>query len=154
MVFVPLPPASALGLRDGQPLRSVRGFAATPSLRASLGPDVGEEEADYAALDAAGLAALDGLERPRRLVLAAEVDPAQVRDGRSALGEVELGEVWWRQVQSFFADEPDAAPAVAAAVAAASGVPLEQVLELPAVAELGERHDLLWYAVEELDDLR
>lgn len=153
MVFVPAPPAAAVSMRDGQGLAAVRGFAATPSLRATLGTDAGEEEADYAALSAAGVAALEGLDSSWRLVLAVDADPDQVVDGCTGLGEVRVAGLRWQQVQALFADEREAAASVRTAAAAAAGVPLDGLLGLPAVAELGDRHDLLWYAVDELDDL-
>jgi hypothetical protein len=153
MVFVPLPPAAAVSLRGGSHPAAVRGFSATPSLRAVLGPDAGDDEVDYAALDAAGVAALHGLAGPRRLVLAVEARPDQVSDRRTDLGEVGVEGLRWDQVQALFADEQDAATAVTTAAEAAADVPLAQVLELPAVAELAQGYDLLWYAVDELDDL-
>jgi hypothetical protein len=154
MVFVPLPVASASSLRGAAVAASYRAFAATPSLRRALGPTSDEDEAGFAALDAAGVAALDGLEGSRRLVLAAEVEPAQVQDSATELGEVAVRDLAWGQVQSLFADEEVAAPLVAAAAAVATGVVLPAAFDLPAVTELRDSHDLLWYAPEELDGLR
>ncbi len=153
MVFVPAPAAAAIALRGGQPMPQVQGFAATPSLLATLGAQLGDEAADYAALSTAGVAALASLEGSRRLVLAVEAKPDQLIDRRSDVGEVAVEGVRWGQVQALFADEPDAARSVNAAATAAVGVPLEGLLEVPAVVELGEEYDLLWYAVHELDDL-
>jgi len=153
MVFVPLPVASVLALRDGGAVAG-RGFAGTPSLRRTLGPTSDDEEADFAALNAAGVAALDGQVDGQRLVLAAAVGPAQVRDRSTAFGEVALVELTWDQVRAVFADEEMAAAAVATAAAAARGVPLEAAFDLPAVVELTDTHDLLWYAPEELELLR
>jgi uncharacterized protein DUF6912 len=154
MVFVPLPVASASTLRGGTAATPCRGFAATPSLRRALGAASDEDEAGFAALDAAGVAALDGLRGSRRLVLAADVDPAQVRDRGTELGEVEVADLSWAQVRSLFADEEVAAPLVTAAADAARGVTLPVAFDLTAVTELRDSHDLLWYAPEELDGLR
>ena len=154
MVFVPVAVATALGLRAGQSLGSARGFAATSGLRRGLGPATDDEEAEFAALSVAGVAALDGLAGSRRLVLAAEVADRQVTDRRTELGEVEVHDLGWALVQALFADEESAAGAVAAAAAASSGAALPTAFGLPAVVELTDRHDLLWYAPEELDGLR
>ena len=132
MVFVPVAPTVALALRDGERL-SAGGFAATPTLRRALGSGSDDEEADFVALNTAGVAALDGLAGVRRLVLAVDVDEQQVTDRRTDLGEVEVRDLGWRQVQALFADEEPAGPALAAAAAAASGVPLGEAFELPAV---------------------
>ena len=154
MVFVPLARPSALALRDGEPLGVRHGFAVTSSLRRALGAGTDEEEADFAVLDTAGVAALDGLAGTRRLVLAVEVADDQVADERTDFGDVEVRDVRWPQVQALFADEESAGPAVAAAASAASGVALADAFALPEVVRLSEGHDLLWYAPEELDGLR
>jgi hypothetical protein len=57
-------------------------------------------------------------------------------------------------VQALFADEESAAAAVAAATTAASGADPATTFDLPAVVELTDRYDMLWYAPEELDGLR
>jgi hypothetical protein len=153
MVYVPLPLTRARSLRDGEPLARVVAHAATPSLLAALDLTPDDEEADYAALNAAGVAALDGLASARRLVLAAEVPDARVDDGHGASGEVEVADLRWSQVRSLFADEEAAASDVTAAARAASGVALGQAYDLPAVVRLTDGHDLLWFAPEELDAL-
>ncbi|WP_375432477.1 DUF6912 family protein [uncultured Friedmanniella sp.] len=153
MVFVPLPLSQAVALRAAPRPGPHDGFAATPELRAALGPDPHEEETDYAALSAAGVAALDGLVGSRRLVVAVEVPTGGVTDRGSGLGEVELGGLRWDQVQALFADEESAAEMVCAAAAAAVGVPVADVLGLPAVVALTDSFDLLWFAPEELDAL-
>jgi len=154
MVFVPFTPTSAVALRGGETRSADRAFTATPSLRRTLGRASDDEEADFAALSIAGAAALGEMTGVRRLVLAAEVADNQVVDRRTELGEVEVRELRWGQVQALFSDEESAGPAVARAAAAAAGVPLAAALELPAVTELSEGYDLLWYAPEELDGLR
>ena len=156
MVFLPLPPAQARRLRSGEDLGRRRAHAVTPTLLRALGPDSSEEECDYAALSAAGTAALDGLTdlaQGRRLVVAAEVGPGPVDDLRDDLGAVAVERVTWAQVQALFADEQDAAGLVRAAAAAATGVPLDRALDLPPVVALAESFDLLWYAPAELDVL-
>ena len=154
MVFVPSSPAGARALRDGVPLAATRAFAPTPTLRRTLQPPVEDEEADFAALHLAGVAALDGPTAARRLVLAAEVADGQVVDQRTALGDVEVHDLGWGQVRALFSDEDAAGPAVGAAAAAARDLPLAAALDQPAVAALTDIHDLLWYAPEELDALR
>jgi hypothetical protein len=67
---------------------------------------------------------------------------------------VEVRDLGWRQVQALFADEESAAAAVRAAASAAAGVAVEAAFDLPAVVELTDTFDLLWYAPEELDGLR
>ena len=52
-----------------------------------------------------------------------------------------------------FSDEEAATAAVAAARAAAAGLPLTDALALSAVETVLEEHDLLWFAPEELDQL-
>ena len=153
MVYVPLTPAQARSLRAGEALTRLAAHAATPSLRRALDLAPDDEEGDYAALNAAGVAALDGLADGRRLVLAADVGDAQVSDGRGTSGEVAVADLVWAQVRSLFADEEVAAPAVRAAAEAARGVALAQAYDLPAVAALADAHDLLWFAPEELDAL-
>lgn len=158
MVFVPASLASARALRSGQPTGPLRGFAVTPSLVRALGPDLSDEEADFAALSTAGLAALDGLDGGRRLVLAAEVAPDRVVDGGGGAGEVRLDQLTWRQVSALFADEDTAADAVRAAAAEISpaegaAAPSAAAWSGPAVTALVDTYDLLWYAPEELDVL-
>ena len=159
MVFVPLTAPAALGLRAGDPTAPLPGFAVTPALRRALGADSTEDEADFAALSTAGVAALagllgeDGSVATRRLVLAAEATAEQVVDLGTDLGEVRLGGLRWSQVQAVFADEDEAADQVAAAAREARGVALPDLLGLPATVALGETHDLLWYDPSELDAL-
>jgi hypothetical protein len=154
MVFVPVTLESALALRAGKAVPTARGFAVTPGLRRALGPATEDEEADFAVLSAAGVAALDGLADARRLLLAAEVADRQVRGPGTELGEVEVRDLAWQQVQALFADEESAAAAVGAAASAAAGVALDAAFDLPAVVALSDTFDLLWYAPEELDGLR
>nr|WP_294696279.1 hypothetical protein [uncultured Friedmanniella sp.] len=159
MVYVPLPPAQARALRAGESLDLLRGHAATPSLRRELAVAEDDEEGDFAALNAAGVAALSelgDLSEPggtRRLVLAAEVDASQVVDAQGAWGEVQVLGLTWPQVQSLFADEEAAGPAVRAAARDAAGLEPRQAYDLPAVLALTDSYDLLWFGPAELDDL-
>ncbi len=152
MVFVPLAHASAVQLRSGVDLGSVVGCRPTPSLFADLGRDASEEEADYAALNYAGILALTVADDPRRLVLAAAVEDSQVGDRRTPFGQVDVLGLRWSQVTSLFADEAGGLDAVASARAAA-GPDLERTLTDPAVVALLDGLDLLWFATDELDDL-
>lgn len=158
MVFVPVSLSLARALRSGQQPGALPGFAVTPALVQALGADPGEEEADFAALSTAGLAALTGLGTGRRLVLAAEVAADQVTDRGGERGEVRVAGLGWGQVSALFADEDVAGDAVGAAAvevaaAAAAGFEPAEALSGPAVATLSDTYDLLWYAPEELDAL-
>ena len=153
MVYVPLTPAQARSLRAGEALTRLAAHAATPSLRRALDLAPDDEEGDYAALNAAGVAALDGLADGRRLVLAADVGDAQVSDGRGTSGEVAVADLVRAQVQSLFADEEAAGPAVRAAARDAAGLEPRQAYDLPAVLALTDSYDLLWFGPAELDDL-
>ena len=125
LVFVPVTRPEAQALRSGADLGVRAGYAATPSLTRAAGPDAVPEEVEYAALSYAGEAART-LESGRPgLVLAVDVDPAQVSDEQTDRGEVTVADLTWPQVQSLFADEPEAEEDV----------------------------DLLWFGVEELDEL-
>jgi len=153
LVFTPISLARASQLRSGVDHPTVPACAATPALLSDLGSDVSTEEAEYVALSNAGVLALVHDSGPR-LVLAADVQAAQLVDRRTAEGEVEVTELRWSQVTALFTDEPAAADAVGRAREAAAGsAALGEVLASPAVTELLESFDLLWYAVEELDDL-
>jgi hypothetical protein len=151
LVLVPLDRDTAYALRTGGDPGPRPGCAPTAGLAASAGPDAVTEEVEFAALSHAGALALTCVADPRRLVLAAEIEAGQVTDTGDALGQVVVTGLRWPQVQSLFADEPDAAPAVARARAAAKGRTLAEALDLPEVAELLEAYDLLWFAPGELD---
>ena len=56
-------------------------------------------------------------------------------------------------MQSLFADEPAAAEALTRARHAAGIAGLAEALATPAVQELVDTYDLLWFAVDELDQL-
>lgn len=153
MVFLPVAGSEAEALRAGADLGPRHGCAATGSLLGALGADTSAEEADFAALSNAGVLAVVISADPRRLVLAADVADAQVRDRQTSTGEVGVTGLAWAQVQSLFADEPDAVEAVTAARRAVGVAELVEALATPAVEDLIHRHDLLWFSVAELDSI-
>lgn len=147
---------SGLGvLVSDESIDAPAGHAVTPSLREwYVGGDA--EELEYAALSVAARASLrllvvDPSARPRRVVLAAEVDDASARPvpevDRAA---VRLsGPVPWRSVVSAHVDdeaaEDDVRRAVAALPAAEAGDEEAQFL-----VDGVEDHELGWYAVQEI----
>lgn len=108
----------------------VHGHAVTAWLRESW-PEAGEEEWEYAALMAAAddaAAALTSADRPRRVVLVAEVEGVTEDRGSSAVS-VDTA-VAMRLVQAVHVDTEDIDPT--------------------SVEELG---DLAWFGVQEISDL-
>jgi hypothetical protein len=154
MIFVPTSYEDARALRAGRELAAAPGCAATESLIAALGPGTSAEEAEYAALNNAGVLAIMHTAESPRLVLAAEVADDQVTDRRTELGEIDVGRLSWSQVQSLFTDESAAGEAVNTARRDAAGKDLAQALGSPAVGDLLDAYDLLWFATSELDRLR
>ena len=152
LTFVPVTRDEARELRMGPALGRRPGCGATPALRTALGADTSPEEAEYAALSLAGVLALGVGADALRLILAVDAEPGQVDDAGSELGELGVTRVSWSQVQALFGDEPAAAPVVARARTATAGLELADALGVPEVDELGE-FDLLWFAIEELDEL-
>jgi hypothetical protein len=130
LVFVALDWADADALRSGADLGSRAGCAPTAELAGRIGPGADAEEVEYAALHHAGEYATDT--GPQRLVLAADVDPGQLVETGDGWGGVTVEGLAWRQVSALFADEPLAAGAVTGA----------------------DDSDLLWFAPQELDQLR
>jgi hypothetical protein len=131
-------------------------YAVTPGLREWYA-EGDQEELEYVALTAA---ARDSLRRladdpgapRRRVVLAADVDGTQPRDGVER-GTVTLaGPVPWRKVAAGHLDDPDAADDVAAAalvVEAADGGDDDAAFTV----DSAEAHELQWYATQELPGL-
>lgn len=149
-VFVPITAAAARELRGAGTARSLTGFADGPALRRWLGePRLDDEEADYIALNHAGVAALLLEGSSLRLVLAVDLDLV----GGDELGAVWVPEIAWDDVRSLFADEESAAEVVAEARTAVAGLDLPAALADPVVERLQDAYDLLWYAPEELDAL-
>jgi hypothetical protein len=138
-------PATVPSLADAISRGSVAAeaaFAVTPALRAAL-PGADDEELENAAASAAADAALllladDPAAPRRRVVLAADVDTAAPADGHPAA--VRVAAVPVAGLRAILADDPAAGAAVAAAVA-----------DSDAAAAL--EADLLWYAVQEADEV-
>ena len=150
-VFLPLTVAAVQQLAASGSASDLVGYAAGPALRGWLGEmRLDDEEADYVALNHAGIAALTLDDTaPTRIVLAVDRD---VADGDEH-GAVTVGHLEWAEVRSLFADEAAAAAAVLSARSAVRGLDLPAALADPTVGELQESYDLLWYAPEELDTL-
>ena len=149
-VYVPITVAAAQQLRAAGEARDLVGYAAGPGLRRWVGEArLDEEEASYIALNHAGVAALLLDDSAPRLVLAVDQEVA----GDDELGAVSVPLAAWTEVRSLFADEGSAAGAVAAARTAVAGLDLAAALTVPAVQELQDAYDLLWFAPEELDAL-
>lgn len=153
LTFVPLDRHDVVALRAGAGRTSYPACAGTLGLASTLEPDAGAEELEFAALNQAGILALRSATDPRRLVVAAEVDAAQLTDSGGSSGEVSVRDLGWAQVRALFVDEPAAEPQVARARAAAGGSSLADALDRPEVIELLDGSDLLWFAPEELDQL-
>ena len=151
LVFVPLDRETAYALRSGPELGPRPGCAPTAELATGVGPDAVTEEVVFAALSHAGVLALTSTTDPLRLVLAADVEAGQVQEPGDGPGQVVVAGLQWQQVQSLFADEPDAAEAVARARAAAEGRTLIEAMDRDEVTDLLDAHDLLWFAPEEVD---
>src|SRR4029453_10906042 len=89
-----------------------------------------------------------------RLVVAAEVRPDQVTDPGGSLGEVEVRGLTWDEVRALFGDEPAAAEATRQAREVVAGQSLAAAISAPEVGAVLDEFDLLWFAPEELDQLR
>ena len=148
-VFVPLTSAAVIKLRETGSAEDLHGYAAGPALRGWLGEArLDDEEADYVALNHAGIAALTLDDATATRIVVAVDQDASVGD---ELGAVTVARLDWAEVRSLFADEAAAEAAVLAARSAVRGLDLAAALVDPAVEELQEAYDLLWYAPEELD---
>jgi hypothetical protein len=147
----------AKALRLGGDLGLRRGCAVTPGLLRALGPQTNREEAEFAALSNAAVLALLVSSELGRVVLATDVESAQITATVDALGEIMISSLSWGQVRALFVDEPEATEAVRkarrAAAEGAQELTLAAALGLPEVGELLDGFDLLWFAPEELDHL-
>ncbi|MEW2134041.1 DUF6912 family protein [Streptomyces sp. NPDC005435] len=164
-VYVPLTlPGLAEAYRTGVlGTGSFVAYAVTPDLRQWCGSE-DLEELEYAALGQAALASLrllaaDESAAPRRVVVAADVPdravaPGPYRDEEPAeLGEVMVtAEVPLAKAAAVHADAEDAEPDVAAAAAALAEADAGDDHDLAAV-ETADRHELLWYATQEIPSL-
>jgi hypothetical protein len=142
-----LAPGSARELPAGD------GFAVTPGMREWYASG-DTEELEYIALTLAAAAsvrllAADPSAVRRRVVVAVDVDPAEVSmrdDGtRASRGQISVtGPVAFSRVAAVHVDDPGASEAVAAAAAdPADEFAMEDAAD----------HELLWYATQEVDDV-
>jgi hypothetical protein len=155
-VYLPLTlTALRAAVAEGEVRCSVA-HAVTPGLREWYA-EGDQEELEYAALTAAARASLrmladDPVAPRRRVVLAADVDGAQPRDGEER-GTVTLtGPVPWAKVAAGHLDDPEAADDVAAAALAvdrADGGDDDAAFTI----DSAEAHELQWYATQELPGL-
>ncbi|HJQ45970.1 MAG TPA: hypothetical protein VJ870_06555 [Amycolatopsis sp.] len=135
-----------------QPLGGT-GFALTPALRESY-MSGSTEELEYAALLDAARASLrlladDEKERPRRVVISADVEHATIRSDLDAAVVRLTGPIVMDEVAAVHVDAEEAEDAVRAASAIIDAADLG---DLDAEFTLGEAedHDLAWYAPQEL----
>ena len=135
-----------------QPLGGT-GFALTPALRESY-MSGSTEELEYAALLDAARASLrlladDEKERPRRVVISADVEHATIRSDLDAAVVRLSGPIVMDEVAAVHVDAQEAEDAVRAASAIIDAADLG---DLDAEFTLGEAedHDLAWYAPQEL----
>ncbi len=150
LLFVPVTDAELAGwAADGTLPSPRRVVAVTAGLTAAFEP-ADTEEAEHIALLVASIASLAA--SGRRLVAVAEGVCRPDPDGDPDFGEVVVSALPWASVQSLFTDEPNA-PGLAAAAAAAEGLPLAQAWEQAAVTALLEQADLLWHGAGEWQEL-
>lgn len=157
-VYFPSTPAAARAALDAGCLPPGTAFAVTPGMREWYAQSDGDE-LEYAALLAAARTALrlldlDPASPRRRVVLAADVDDAQVRladsDDRGAVRV--LAPVPLADVAAAHIDDADAEPAVAAAADAIIEADLGGD-DAAFVVDDADGYDLLWYATQELPGL-
>lgn len=144
MVFVPAPVGAWSAALEPE---AVRAWSATPAVHEAFDlPPRADEDAEYAAMLLASVAALAST--GRRRVLGFEVAADQVSDNGDET--VTVTRLRPTQLVSWFADadDVDAAPAASAS----AGLDVDAAWELPEVADLVEHHPLLWHAAEELED--
>jgi len=156
MVFIAVDHDRATALREtGRSEDEFVAFAATGQMITAhdYRPDE-REDADYAAQLYASVAGLSSGKASLRLVIAADVPIARVRDGRTDAdyGAILVSGLDWADVTAVFVDEPAAAEAVGSAreaIAAAQDADLAEILELPAVTALTDDHELRWHTPDE-----
>lgn len=156
MIFIPLQPEQAQAIRSaGRCDDEFVAYAATGRMIAAHGyrPDE-REDADYAAQLYASIAGLRSGQAELRLVVAADVPIARVRDGGSdeAYGAILVTGLDWSDAAAVFIDGPEAADAVRAArkaVASTTDSSRASILELPEVTALTDEHELLWHTPDE-----
>ena len=89
-----------------------------------------------------------------RLVAAAEVQAKQLTDLGGPLGEVEIRDLTWDQVQALFGDELAAVDASRLASEVVAGQSLAAALAAPEVGAVLDEYDLFWFAPDELNQLQ
>lgn len=156
--------AAARAEGEASPQPPTTAHAVTPALREWYA-EGDHEELEYAATTAAAreslrLLAADPRAPVRRVVLALEVDEADVR----AIGDVgarrseeasavRLADgIPMRRLAAALVDGPDAAPDVADAIAALADADAGDP-DAAFRVDSPEGHELLWYAAQEIDDL-
>jgi hypothetical protein len=82
------------------------------------------------------------------------VQAEQLSDLGGPLGEVRVRELMWHQVRALFADEPGAIEAASLAGELVAGQSLAAALAVPEVGAVLDEYDLLWFAPDELDELK
>lgn len=156
MVFLPLRTDQARAIRAaGRSDDQLPAFAATGRMIGAHGyrPDE-REDADYAAQVYASVFCLRSSADDRRLVVAAQVPIARVRDRHTDAdyGAITIAGFDWSDAAAVFVDAPEAADAVRTAkkaVASATDDSLASILALPEVVALTDDHELLWHTPEE-----
>jgi len=146
-------PVTAEGTRgwlaDGVLRGEQVGYAPTPGLYEAFGlTSDQDEDADYVALTVASVAAAA---RGRRLVAVGELEGVATEP--ADFGAVTVQDVPWSAITAFFADDPAAEAAVAAARNAVAGADLADAWDAEPVQRLVAEHDLLWHAPEEVAGL-
>ena len=132
------------------------GHAVTPALRESYA-EGDSEELEYVALTAAADACLPLIaaspgEPPRRYVAACDVQDVtpDAEAGRS--GVVVPQAIPWRDVKALHADDPEAAPTMAAA-ASAYAAAMAGDDDARFTVDEADGWELMWFATQEVDDL-
>ena len=130
--------------------------AVTPALR-EFYATADAEELEYAALTAAAddclpLLAAAPVEPRRRFVLACEVADARPDPEPGPSGVVVAAPIAWRDVRAVHADDPEAAPTIAAA-AAAYAAALAGDDDARFTVDEADGWELMWFAAQEVDDL-
>ena len=156
MVFLPFGTDQARAIRAaGRSDDQLPAFAATGRMISAHGyrPDE-REDADYAAQSYASVACLPSATDDRRLVVAAEVPIARVRDRQTDAdyGAITIAGLDWSDATAVFVDAPEATAAVRTAkkaLASATDDSLAAILELPEIIALTDDHELLWHTPDE-----
>lgn len=156
-VYVGLTRAALEAARDAGVIATpLSAHAVTPALREHYAT-ADAEELEYAALMAAAESCLPQLAadpaQPRRRFVAACEVPHAVNDPQPGPSGVAVAEpIPWRDVQALHADDPAAAPVVAAAAEAYAAAQAGDDDARFTVDE-AEAWELMWFATQEVADL-